>query len=953
MGMGLVPGDRGRRILLLILVLMFLSIQGQKKAGAEETGTIRFTDNVFKKTWVLVPERREVMIQFRPGVDEEEAMRIARSLLLTERKPFDPRHGFGVFGFANEAPLSGPLLRELREQPEVVAAMFPRIDQDGFLKYFLPGELTVQFNNNVSFPRMMEVLQDLETRVIRDQWTPGYFTVSVPPGETVFSAMERIGKTKEILFCEPSYFSYNDDLSPVNDPLFSDQWHLMNTGQLEESTASSDMNVPQAWSVTTGDPDVVIAVIDTGIDLSHPDLVANILPRNGEDWNFASTSEEEPTDVGNHGTACNGIVAAVQENGIGVSGVAPGCSLMPLKIDLVAGANANRADAINYAASRRPEFKAMILSLSWRMSIGDFTAVGLAVRNAWEADCIILAASGNDNGPISYPAKYPEVIAVGATTPCDERKSPTSCDGETFWGSSFGPQQEVVAPGVRIVTTDRVGASGYSSTDYTMTFNGTSAACPAAAGVMGLIYSTNPNLTNEQARSVLRYSASDEVGVAGEDLPGFDPFMGYGRVDAENAVRLAHDHPFLTADDLKVRDQRFGNGNEGFDPGEFGTMDLTVQNRGTGDASDVIATLVTDRPDLVTLVDSTVRIPGVEASARRTEKRAFSFIVSPEASCGAELVLEVHLEYQGIQITREFPSFIGSETQEFFDDLESGGGNFTTSSPTGNGDWNLLEFGASRSPVHSWFTSDVAEIKEDRLILSYGLLPQGALLSFWHLYFTEDFFDGGVIEISTDGLHFEDLGPFIRQGEYDRTLSSGFGNPLEGRNAWTGSSGSTMSNVLVDLSSFFGNSVTIRWRFGCDSSQASDGWYVDDISILTPDCETFQPEVGATLSLGTTDASAGDSVDFQVILSNPGFTRRNVQIKISFLLPGRERLLSIPMFSRWVQLPETDVQTEDFQVQLPSPLPTVMIGEILAVVRVTNEDGRILSVDGLRFVAGE
>src|SRR5690606_33905653 len=211
-----------------------------------------------------------------------------------------------------------------------------------------------------------------------------------------------------------------------------------------------------------GDPSVLIVVIDTGLDMTHEDLAAQVIPRNGHDWDFSSTSSSVPDDTGDHGTAWSGIAVAIQDNAKGVSGICPECSLMPLKVNLGSGQNANRADAINYAASRRPEFTGVVISCSWRMSSGDFTAVRAAVQNAWNAGCVLCFSSGNGNSPvIEYPARYPECIAVGATSPCDERKSPRSCDGETWWGSNWGPEQEVMAPGVLITTTDRSGSAGY------------------------------------------------------------------------------------------------------------------------------------------------------------------------------------------------------------------------------------------------------------------------------------------------------------------------------------------------------------------------------------------------------------------------------------------------------------------------------------------------------------
>jgi subtilisin family serine protease len=268
------------------------------------------------------------------------------------------------------------------------------------------------------------------------------------------------------------------------------------------------------------------------MDMDHPDLQPNLLDRNGDDWDFSS-SGFIPHDGLGHGTKVCGIAVAVQDNEIGVSGIAPGCRIMPLKISGLPGQNQDRADAINYATGRRPEFSGLVINGSWGMSAGDFTAVEAACQNAWDNDVVLCFASGNDNvAQIEFPAAYATTIAVGASSPCDERKSPTSCDGETWWGSHYGDELDVVAPGVKIYTTKLGGGSdGF--------FAGTSASSPLAAGICALIWSANPTLANAEVRQILRDSAEDQVGPPEEDGPGWDPYMGYGRVNARLALELA------------------------------------------------------------------------------------------------------------------------------------------------------------------------------------------------------------------------------------------------------------------------------------------------------------------------------------------------------------------------------------------------------------------------------
>jgi subtilisin family serine protease len=888
------------------------------------------------------------MVRFAPGIGVDEARAVTDSLGLREARGFDPRYGFGVYSLFSSESLRG-VAASLVSQPDVIDAHHPLVDPEGFTRYFLPDELTVQFRDGISYPSMMAVVREGQSHVVRRQWTPGYFTIAVPEGSSVFEAIDAFNARDEVLFAEPSYFGYDDALGGT-DPLFPQQWHLQNTGQQQAWTPGADMNVPGAWAVTQGDPGVVIAIIDTGVDLGHPDLVANILPRNGEDWNFASSTDDSPDDVGNHGTACSGIAAAAAENGLGVSGVAPGCRLLPLKVDLTSGANANRADAINYAVSRRPEFSALVMSMSWRMSSGDFTAVRLALENAWAQDCIILAASGNDNGAVSYPARYPEVIAVGATSPCDQRKSPTSCDGETFWGSNFGPELEIVAPGVKIVTTDRVGAAGYDGSDYTFAFNGTSSATPGAAGVAALICSANPSLTNQQVRTFLQISARDEVGEPVEDTPGFDVYMGYGRVDALQAVLLASGMPFVRAEALRLKDRRFGNDNGGLDPGEYGTIDLELASLGTATATDVTASISSDRPDILAFFHSRSEVGDVAGGASPVARRAFSFILDPSAPCGDTVKITVRVEHTLGSSESSFCLPLGSLALSFRDDGESGPGNFVTESPTGNGDWTLLPFAAAHSPTMSWFSTDAPVIKDDVLALGERVLGSAETLSFWHLYDTESTFDGGVIEISTDGgSSWNDLGPFITRGGYNSVLSGSFGNPLGGRMAWSGVSGVTMSEVLVDLSSFGGQSVSIRWRLGCDSSVAALGWSVDDVSFLSPDCEVRTSIVHVAVTAAPLVVSSGDELVLGIDLTSTSPQPTTVRLKLTFLLPDQ---VTHRGALRTVQavVPALGTVHEEFRLQMADPLPNALVGEVLALVRVVDvATGDLLSVDAVRF----
>ena len=333
----------------------------------------------------------------------------------------------------------------------------------------------------------------------------------------------------------------------TNDPALDYQWSLENTGSSLQynGTAGIDMKVFNAWGSTTGSSSIKVAILDEGVDLTHPDLVGNMLT--GYDGtNQGSGGAPQGDDA--HGTACAGIVAATGNNNTGVAGVAYDSKIIPVRIAYSSGQNwvtSNTwiGNSINWAWQTAG---ADILSNSWGGGSSSSTinnAINGAVNNGRGGlGAPVLFAAGNDNGANSYPATQTNVISVIAMSMCAERKSPSSCDGETWWGSNYGTGADVAAPGVKIYTTDISGADGYGSGDYTATFNGTSSATPNAAGVMALILSASSGLTEAQARVALE-STCQKVGsytynngVSGQPNGSWSNDLGYGLVNAEAAV---------------------------------------------------------------------------------------------------------------------------------------------------------------------------------------------------------------------------------------------------------------------------------------------------------------------------------------------------------------------------------------------------------------------------------
>ena len=306
-----------------------------------------------------------------------------------------------------------------------------------------------------------------------------------------------------------------------NDQYYQDQWAHQNSGQAVSyggsyvGTPDCDTDTNEAWDISTGNSSSTIAILDTGVS-AHSEFTGRLVGG----YNFISNNTNASDDQG-HGTSCAGIAAAKGNNSGGIAGVCWDCLIMPVKVLDSSGFGDDNgiANGIQWAADNGAD----VISLS--LGGGGYVSYAESVINyATEIGSVVIAASGNDNsGSLSYPSGYENCISVGALSPCNERKSTSSCDGENFWGSNYGSGLDFLAPGVRIHTTTMSGG-------YTSTFNGTSSACPHAAGIAGLIRSESNNISAYDVRLLMQQSADDIGGV------GYDVQTGYGKVNAYNSL---------------------------------------------------------------------------------------------------------------------------------------------------------------------------------------------------------------------------------------------------------------------------------------------------------------------------------------------------------------------------------------------------------------------------------
>ncbi|MCB0755234.1 MAG: S8 family peptidase [Flavobacteriales bacterium] len=347
----------------------------------------------------------------------------------------------------------------------------------------------------------------------------------------------------------------------VNDPRYYRQWALKNEASPVQGNgvAGADMDVEAAWTVTTGSADLNLVIVDSGVDTLHPELLGKLLP--GYDA-MGDGTNGYPTpnyDSDGHGTCCAGIAAANTNNELGVAGVCQNCKVIPIRAfnyeDILGAVQpwSETAFFLN-AMGWQNENDVDVSSNSWgvpdyllALFPGSDTLVNAVIDDVVETGrgglgVPMLFSSGNDGITDSipiWPARYEKTIAVGATSMCDEHKSATSCDNESWWAGNWGEGLHVSAPGVRVATIDMLGSNGFNASEYYNAFNGTSSACPNAAGVVALMLSNTPSMTEAMARETLAVT-SEKVG--GYDYSNFKEFgfwseeLGYGRVNAYYAV---------------------------------------------------------------------------------------------------------------------------------------------------------------------------------------------------------------------------------------------------------------------------------------------------------------------------------------------------------------------------------------------------------------------------------
>ncbi len=415
---------------------------------------------------------------------------------------------------------------------------------------YVPGEIIIKYKNTDGISAMSVAstkLASLGAEVTDDfsaEGLKGMQMIDVNTSVSVEKAIEELNKSSYVAYAEPNYviqlslpstpelpgnesFGAQSLSSAPNDPRFSEQWALSNTGQ-NSGTSGADIGALSAWSVSKGSDSIVVAVIDTGVDYSHPDLAANIWTNPGEiagngidddgngyiddvhGWDFIN-NDNDPMDDNGHGTHCAGVIGAVGNNGIGISGVNQKVKIMPLKF-LRADGSGDVAASLNAIAYAR-KMGANVISCSW-----GGTAKSQALEDAISATNTLFACAAGNSGINTdtipqYPSCFTEaqIISVAAST---------AKDGIPSY-SNYGPSSvDVAAPGDGILSTYPT-----SLGSQYMSMKGTSMATPHVAGLAALLLSKKPGLTPAELKSLLMSNVDKISAWSGKTVTG-------GRIDA-------------------------------------------------------------------------------------------------------------------------------------------------------------------------------------------------------------------------------------------------------------------------------------------------------------------------------------------------------------------------------------------------------------------------------------
>lgn len=751
--------------------------------------------------------------------------------------------------------------------------------QEGPQPAFVPNELLIRFKPDIPQEQIDAFYQEYNLRP-KERLMPdepeqaGPLVLTQSPKDIDQSLLESIQRDSRVDYAEPNYIF--QVVKVPDDPEFHKLWGLHNTGQTG-GKVDADIDAPEAWEISTGSSQVIVAVIDTGVDYNHPDLLENMWTNpkecpqgpgkcqpNGKDDDGNGyvddfygvntiTDSGDPMDDFGHGTHVAGIIGARGNNKVGVVGVNWQVKIAACKFLSAAGTGttANAIKCFNYFKDleKNQKIQVRVTNNSWG---GGAPSQALEEAMAALENTLHVAAAGNSNSAApTYPAAYDleNIIAVAATDHNDQYAA----------FSNYGSYVDLAAPGVSILSTVPSGTCPLCSPSGYASASGTSMATPYVAGAAALIWSEYPTLTVAQVKQRLMAGVDLLEDLSKETVTN-------GRLNLLNALER-DEIPPATVTDLAVTQAGLASialswtatGDDGF-KGKAHSYDLRYSTQPISEATWDQATQAVGEPR-----------PQAPGSMER-------FTLSGlEPNTTYYIALKVLDNAGNASKLSNLASATTLQGQPVFqDDMESGPGQWTVAGIDAL--WHLSTHRA-HSPKTAWYYGIDGKWNYDTGGPNTGVLvspiielgsAQEALLVFWEWSQVEQnpTFDRTRVQISTDGESWTTV--FESHGTND-----------------------TWQRRMVDLTPYVGKAAKFQVRFWFDTLDdrfnTFEGWYVDDVQVLVP--VPRAPEVKlrpnlvlpeANIGFDPVQPTAGDRVTIRAVVLNHG-TAPAADVLVQFL----------------------------------------------------------------------
>jgi subtilisin family serine protease len=577
------------------------------------------------------------------------------------------------------------------------------------------NRVIVQFKSGLSRQDMDRLLASVPSvvSVSPDRFHSDRFLV-VTSGADPDADTDRLAQLPGVAWAERDERVMREARFFPSDTFFTNQWYLCNTGQGGALT-NRDISADRAWDITQGTSSVVIAILDDGVDMTHPDLTNNVFINVGEygggrqtngvdddhdgyiddwrGWDFIATNNDpSPKLAGdNHGTAMAGVVAATMNNGIGIAGIAGQCRFLPIRVLGSSASDSDWANAIEYAA----RFADVIVVGAYFPPVNVvYDALDYALINGRGGKgCVICAALGNNGVRRRYSsdaAAAPEVLTV----------SGASCFDKRSWFADYGPALNLVAPAgggaidldsQALVTTDRLGPAGYTNADY-IHVEGTSFACALAGGTAALVISKNPSLTGLEVRRILEMSCDKvDAEACPYDSRGWNEQYGVGRLNAWAALTTPLPAPWdaYEPDDSPAQAAPLRDGELQYRSLESGSSADWAQFAVTNTSADVLISVLGTTNTWLRLFNSATNLVAQDNrgypsySYIQTNLVNGSYFVSVESPSAVPIPeYGLHLELRNMPDEYEHDNFSAAATTIVPRQMQ-----FHTLYPTGDVDW--------------------------------------------------------------------------------------------------------------------------------------------------------------------------------------------------------------------------------------------------------------------------